>query len=268
MRICILENSVADRFANREAGRLPVHSLLKAQPSGPGDVVGKTMGKVVGAPDDAAQSGSKSLRSCETNACVYAGQAKPPAPQLQTQDFQRLGSRFRLLLPNISQLLSNRISKLFNPVPETQLPIRAAASRVLASTDPADLAKLYSEGGRDRLANVQKVGALSAEEAKVLNALLGLRVKQKIDGGLRNTMSQFEATHCTNFDKTDLDYKTYDGMPATPPQLNPDLVRISGEINSNNSAALKILAGTFFTGQTFVDAVRQNVGIYHTAIGG
>ena len=42
---------------------------------------------------------------------------------------------------------------------------------MLASTELADLAKLYSEGGMGRLASLQKVGALSAGEAKVLNAL-------------------------------------------------------------------------------------------------
>ncbi len=395
--------------------------------------VGKTAGKVVGALDDAVQSGSKSL--------------------------------------------SNRLSKLFNPVPETLAPTRSAVSRVLASSDPADLAKLYSEGGMDRLANLQKAGALTAEEAKVLNARLAQRVSQNIDNGMNDTISQFErqtgvkvkssvvgdsgssarpggnpkartdfdSTHSTNFNKTDLtdyaaqrsrdlgrpvsleeanselqsrfgkqlsenvdknlradgfsrgvkdvDYKTYDGIgkssgqcdayppgftggrmavqgkgkvfevgedgvirshnisgqavvdqhglnqkavsgqlppnptkfgagefkdfsaqqvksvtehsdvkslakamgrqsdlagrvnnmagssehvgqlkaagvPTTPPQLDPDLVKISKQINDSPSQAMKILADNKFTEKTFADAVRQNVGEYHVAIGG
>lgn len=135
-----------------------------------------------------------------------------------------------------SKSLKDRMTKLFNPVPETLQPTRSAVSRVLASSDPSDLAKLYSEGGMDRLANLQKAGALSAEEAKVLNARLANRVGQNIDNGVRDTMRQFEAetgvkvkssvvgdsgssakpggnpkartdfdsTHSTNFDKADL----------------------------------------------------------------
>ncbi|WP_321476948.1 hypothetical protein [uncultured Paludibaculum sp.] len=135
-----------------------------------------------------------------------------------------------------SKSLSNRMSNLFTTVPETLQPTRSAVSRVLTSGDPADLAKLYSEGGMDRLAQLQKSGALSADEAKVLNARLASRVSQNVDNGVRNTMRSFEAetgvkvkssvigdsgssakpggnpkartdfdaTHTTNFDKADL----------------------------------------------------------------
>lgn len=135
-----------------------------------------------------------------------------------------------------SKSLSNRMSSLFTTVPETLQPTRSAVSRVLASSDPADLAKLYSQGGMDRLANLQKAGALSADEAKLLNARLANRVSQNVDNGVRDTMRSFEAetgvkvkssvigdsgssakpggnpkartdfdaTHSTNFDKADL----------------------------------------------------------------
>lgn len=170
-----------------------------------------------------------------------------------------------------SKSLSNRLSKLFNPVPETLQPTRAAVSRVLTSSDPGDLAKLYSEGGMDRLAKLQKAGALSAEEAKALNAQLANRVNQNIDNGVRDTMSRFEAetgvkvksstvgdsgssakpggnpkartdfdsTHSTSFDKADLqtyaEQRSRDlGRPVTLEEANAELQAKFGEQLTEN----------------------------------
>ena len=170
-----------------------------------------------------------------------------------------------------SKSLSNRVSKLFNPVPETLQPTRAAVSRVLASSDPTDVAKLYSNGGMDRLANLQKAGALSADEARVLNTRLAQQVNQNIDNGVKDTIGQFEretgvkvkstvmgdsgssarpggnpkartdfdSTHSTNFDKADLtDYaaqRSRDlGRPVSLEEANRELQNRFGRQLSEN----------------------------------
>ena len=170
-----------------------------------------------------------------------------------------------------SKSVSNRLSNLFSPIPETLQPTRAAVSRVLASSDPADLAKLYSQGGMDRLATLQKAGAISADEVKVLNSQLASRVNQNIDNGVRQTMSEFEqttkvrvnssaigdsgssarpggnpkartdfdATHTTDFNKEDLARYAADrskelGKPVTLEQANQELQQKFGDQLTEN----------------------------------
>jgi len=135
-----------------------------------------------------------------------------------------------------SAKLGTRITRLVSPIEETLQPTRAAVDNVLESGDPTQISKLYSEGGMDRLAVLQKNGALTADEARTLNQQLAQRVNQNVQAGARDTINQFEAetgvqvksttlgdsgssasasgnpkiktdfdtTHTTNFDRDDL----------------------------------------------------------------
>jgi hypothetical protein len=179
-------------------------------------------------------------------------------------------------------------------VPEAMQPMRAEVSRVLASTDPADLAKLYSEGGMDRLANLQKAGALSTDEAKILNARLAQRVNQNIDNAMRDTIDQFEGqtgvrvkssvlgdsgssarpggnpkiktdfdvTHSTNFDKADLRHyaakrSLETGKPMNFAQADAELQELYGKQLEAN-VDKRLIADKFSGGVKDVDFKRYD----------
>ncbi len=88
--------------------------------------------------------------------------------------------------------LGSRVSRVINPIPSNLAGTRAAVDRVLAAPTPKNIATLYSNGGMDRLAVLQKANGLSAAEAKVLNKELAKQVNSNINTGMKNTISQFE----------------------------------------------------------------------------
>jgi hypothetical protein len=75
---------------------------------------------------------------------------------------------------------------------EAMLATRTQAERALATSDPAELAKLYSDGGMRRLGDLQAQGGLTNEEARALNAKLSPLVKDSVDAATRQTMTEFE----------------------------------------------------------------------------
>jgi len=94
-----------------------------------------------------------------------------------------------------SNNLSNRIYRTFNPLDESLQGTRDAVDRVLASGNPADISKLYSEGGMQKLANLQKAGGLTTEEAQLLNQQLAKQVNASIDNGTSDAIAHFRAAH-------------------------------------------------------------------------
>lgn len=91
-----------------------------------------------------------------------------------------------------SKSLVNRVSAVVKPLPGNLAATRAAVDRVLKSPSPQEIAKLYSEGGMDRLAQLQKANHLTAEEARLLNSHLARQVNADINSGMKSTINQFE----------------------------------------------------------------------------
>jgi hypothetical protein len=68
---------------------------------------------------------------------------------------------------------------------------RAALDKALDSGDPADLIKLYQNGGMDRLGELQAAGGMSAADAKLLNSRLMPMVSDVVDHSTRKSMLEF-----------------------------------------------------------------------------
>jgi hypothetical protein len=89
--------------------------------------------------------------------------------------------------------LSTRVSRILNPLDDSLLSTRAAVDEVLTSGDPSKLSKLYSEGGMQKLAELQKAGGLTTDEAQLLNQQLAKRVNQSIENGTQDAIAKFES---------------------------------------------------------------------------
>jgi hypothetical protein len=125
----------------------------------------KPVGDAVTALDGAVQKGSASLGNRISQALKPAAQL---APGEAIATGQALSADLRATRKALTKLLgAEKIS-------------------------PDDIAQLYSKGGMDQLAELQKAGHLSTDEARLLNSHLATQVNDHIDEAMVQTLKEFE----------------------------------------------------------------------------